>query len=157
MPFKHFIQKIEGRLPHYTTPEPTNKPKFPYKFDFSPWHRVREFISGDPSLEFNNTTALHEAFLWRVTPQGHDYWSRWSEYTFEELPDEPLDIVCAWEEQYDLTLEEEVYEVQEGESQWGSVRSSTISPGGVIWVDESTDFSNEEIDAIVRDLYDRAR
>lgn len=134
MPFKHFIQKIEGRLPHYTTPEPAGKPKFPYVFEVYPAHRMREFINGEYNPDEEMPTSVSEAFLWRATPQGHDYWSEWAGYSFEGLPDEQLNIVCAWEAQYDLTLEEVVWEVQEGESQYGS-----ISPGSVVWTDDIRD------------------
>ncbi len=112
MPFKHYIQKIEGRLPQYTVSEPTDKPKFPYTFEFPPWHRMREFINGEYNEDEERTTTVSEAFFWRATPQGHGYWVEWTDYTFEELPDEQFDIVFSWAQQYGLELEEEVYDVQ---------------------------------------------
>lgn len=127
MPFKHFIQKIEGRLPQYTTPEPTGKPKFPYTFEFEPFHRMREFILGEYNSDEERITTISEAFLWRATPQGHDYWAEWAEYDVDELPSEQMEIINEWVEQYDLTLEEEYQEE--------SIRSSDSD----IWVDDIGD------------------
>lgn len=141
MPFKHFIQKIEGRLPEYTS---ANKPKFPYCFSGLDYdHQLIEFINGEHDrYDTDEIVTTHQAFLWRETPQGHDFWEEYCECTFDELPLYVQDIIYGWVEEFDLGEEVEFELVQE---------DSGVSSEAVVWVDESWGSADTRIiDALER-------
>lgn len=112
MPFKHFIQKIEGRLPEYTS---ANKPKFPYCFSGLGYdHQLVGFINGEEDLsDPGMIVTTNAAFLWRATPQGHDFWEEYDDYLFVDLPFYVQDIIYGWVEEFDVGEEVEFESVEE--------------------------------------------
>lgn len=140
MPFKHYIQRIEGRLPQYTVSEPTGKPKFPYSFNSLGYdHQLIEFINGEHDrYDTDEIVTTHQAFLWRETPQGHDFWEQYAHYTFDELPLYVKDIIYDWVEEFDVGEEVEFESVEEDTEE--DVTYSVVTTGGYTYVDESSDW-----------------
>lgn len=80
MPFKHYIRSIEGKT--QTIKKLHEKPTW---FDSRHVAKIR-------SSYFSCITW----FTWSITPQGYKYWEQYGGLTYDQLPNEPREIIDSW-------------------------------------------------------------